>query len=288
MRYEMRDVAIGGGSISTLIAGREDREPVVLLHGLGATKASWLTVVPALSRRYRVLAIDLPGFGASSKPWGRYDAAWFSGQVFRLLDVLGYTSALVAGNSMGGKIATEMALLDPARVSAVACLCPATAFSQRPGLWLARALRPELGMLLGYLPRARLRHEMRRLFASPDAIEDVWYEAAIDDFAKTWRSPRARSAFFAAARKIYLEEPYGEGGFWNRFCLLEVPALFVFGEHDLLIRHEFAHKVTEHCPTAEVLVWPDCGHVPQIEHPDRCAETMLGFFDGATPREKAG
>ncbi|MBW3574454.1 MAG: alpha/beta fold hydrolase, partial [Actinobacteria bacterium] len=53
-----------------VIAGDAGAPPLLLIHGLGATKASWLTVAPALARRYRVIALDLPGFGASSKPNG--------------------------------------------------------------------------------------------------------------------------------------------------------------------------------------------------------------------------
>lgn len=285
--YSLELVAIRGAVVSALVCGDPDAEPLVLLHGLGATKASWLTVVPQLARHHRVLAIDLPGFGASSKPWGRHDAPWFAQRVFDFIEVMGYEAAWVAGNSMGGKVATEMALLDPARVRGIACLCPATAFSDRPALWLARALRPELGVFLGRLPRKRLRQQLRALFANPDDIEDVWYESAIDDFLATWRSPGARSAFFTSARKIYLEEPYGRRGFWPRLKALSVPALYVYGERDILISHHFGPKITRYLPKAQVHVWAECGHVPQIEHPERTAKTMLDFFSTEARRDEA-
>ena len=145
MRYTMEEVAIGRGTkISALVAGSADAEPLLLIHGLGATKASWLTVVPQLARTYRVIVIDLPGFGRSSKPIGRYDSAWFCGHLCRLLDEMGIDECYVAGNSMGGKIAMEMAMLDPERVRAIMCLCPASAFSNRPMLRLVKWLRPEL------------------------------------------------------------------------------------------------------------------------------------------------
>jgi pimeloyl-ACP methyl ester carboxylesterase len=267
--------------ISTLVTGPTDAPPLVLIHGLGASKASWLPVVPQLARHYRILAVDLPGFGASSKPRGRYDAKWFATKMFGFLDSAGYDSALIAGNSMGGRIAQEMAMLQPDRVDAIACLCPATAFSHRPALWLARFLRPELGSAVALMPRRQLKDTIRSLFAKPSRIDESWYEAAVDDFLATWKSPRARMAFFAAARHLYLQEPNGEKGFWACLSLMSTPAFYIYGRHDTIITHHFGSKVSRFLPDAHVEVWNDCGHVPQLEHSDRTAERLVEFFADA-------
>ena len=287
LRFDVSDIRVGKTRISTLITGPKDAPPLVLLHGLGASKASWLPVVPQLASRYRILAVDLPGFGASSKPRGRYDARWFADQMFGFLDSAGYESTLIAGNSMGGRIAQEMAMRRPDRVEAIACLCPATAFSHRPALRLVRLLRPELGSALALMPRGQLKSTIRALFASPGRIDDSWYEAALDDFLATWKSPRARMAFFAAARHIYLEEPNGEKGFWSRLSLMCTPAFYVYGRHDSLITHHFGDKVSRFVPTADVEVWNDCGHVPQLEHSDRTADRLLEFFDSVQGSNEA-
>jgi pimeloyl-ACP methyl ester carboxylesterase len=272
-------VDTGRAKISTLVAGDPLAEPLVLIHGLGATKASWLTVVPELARHFRVMAIDLPGFGASSKPFGRYDAPWFSRHVVDFLDALGIDDTVVAGNSMGGRIAQELAMSSRDRVRAIACLCPATAFSNRPFLFFARLARAELGIAVTRLPRERLRSMLMQLFADPKRIDPEWFDAAIDDFRYVWRNPRARVAFFAAARRIYLEEGMGEEGFWARLSKMSVPALYIYGERDTLITHHFARKIRNHLPGAEVQVWKDCGHTPQLEWPDRTAKTLLDFFE---------
>ena len=279
MGYTIERIQTGRVGISTFVAGAEDAPPLLLIHGLGATKASWLTVVPQLAERYRVYAVDLPGFGSSSKPRGRYDASWFADHMFAFLDELGVDQVKVAGNSMGGRIAQEMALAQPRRVTAIACLCPATAFSHRPGLFMARVLRPELGLAVGKLPRAHLLQGMRDLFADHRNVERSWYEAAIDDFLRTWKGFRARIAFFAAARRIYLEEPTGETGFWNRVKALESRSFYIFGRQDRLISAHFANKVQEALPSARVEVWEDCGHVPQVEFPERTAAALLEFFN---------
>jgi len=277
-RYTLEHVPVKNATISALIAGDEGRPPVVLIHGLGATKASFLTIVGGLARDHRVVAIDLPGFGASSKPLGRYDAAWFSGYVTGLLDELGIERARLVGNSMGGRISMEVAMRAPERVDAIACLCPAAAFSNRPGLLLARLIRPELSILAGRLPRKRMRDGMRHLFADSNAVDDEWYDAAIDEFLDVWKSPRARIAFAKALRNIYLDEPEGERGFWNRLSSMYTPALFIYGRHDTLITHRFGHKIRKHLPKATVKVWNDCGHVPQIEFPERTTRTISKFF----------
>lgn len=288
MRYTVERVQVGRVGISTFVAGAEDAPPILLLHGLGATKASWLTVVPQLAERYRVYVVDLPGFGSSSKPRGRYDAAWFARHMFAFLDELGIDQVRIAGNSMGGRIAQEMALAQPARVLAIACLCPATAFSHRPGLFLARVLRPELGLAVNRLPRAQVLQGMKDLFADARNVERSWYVAAIDDFLRTWKGFRARIAFFAAARRIYLEEPQGEKGFWSRVKALESRSFYIFGRQDRLISAQFARQFQEVLPSARVEVWEDCGHVPQVEFPERTAAALLEFFNSkARSRAKA-
>ncbi|HEU4480377.1 MAG TPA: alpha/beta fold hydrolase [Actinomycetota bacterium] len=280
MHYSIERVPVRNLGISTLVAGPRDAEPMVLIHGLGATKASMLPIIPELAKSFRIYALDLPGFGSSSKPRGRYDAPWFAERVFGFMDSLGLSSATLVGNSMGGRIAQEMAMRDPERVDRAICLCPATAFSRRPALVLARVLRPELGFAVGRLPRKRLRAGLEDLFARPGRLESSWYDAAIDDFLRTWRSPRARMAFFASARHIYLEEPHGERGFWARLSELDGLVHYVFGKQDVLISHHFARKVRESVPHATVEVWDDCGHAPQIEHPKKVVEAIMAFTSG--------
>ena len=290
LKHTIEEVKVGRLRFSTLIAGPEDGEPLILLHGLGATKASWLTILPQLAGTYRVYALDLPGFGSSSKPRGSYNAKWFARHVFSFMDTLGLKKAHIAGNSMGGRIAQEMAMMDPRRTISLACLCPVTAFSKRPGLWVAKTLRPELGIAVGYMPRSRVVGGLRDMFARSSNVNPDWYEAACDDFLATWRSPRARMAFFAAARQIYLEEPHGERGFWARLEAMQPPAFYVYGKQDPLISAYFGGRVQKFLPTAQVEIWDKCGHVPQVEYPEKTAKRLLSFFAsaGAPAPRKAG
>ncbi|MEA2452065.1 MAG: hypothetical protein QOG04_775 [Actinomycetota bacterium] len=288
LSYTVESVGRRGGRMSALFAGDPSSPTLLMLHGLGGTKSSFLPIVPALARNYRVIAVDLPGFGSSAKPRGRYDAQWFAQRVFAFMDQLDIEKTFLVGNSMGGRIAMEMGMTDASRVEALACLCPATAFSKRPGLWLVKLLRPELAFAASRLPRKQVLDGLRQLFADPGRVENEWFEAAVDDFLDIWRSPRARMAFSAAARHIYLEEPIGENGFFTRLAAMGSPALYVYGTHDPIITHHGSHRVTKALPNSQVVTWKDSGHVPQIEHPERTVALLEDFFSQFAAAQKAG
>src|SRR5688572_5199241 len=111
---EDRTVWVDRMPVSILEAGRGD--PVLLLHGLGATKASFLPTLMALSKDHRVIAPDLLGHGDTAKPLVRYDAPTFARFVLSLMDALQIDRADLVGNSMGGRISIEVAMTTPDRV----------------------------------------------------------------------------------------------------------------------------------------------------------------------------
>lgn len=268
---------VGRDRWSVLEAGPPEALPVLLLHGLGATKATLLPLVGPLSRDYRVLAVDLPGFGDSSKPIAAYDAPWYAERVLRLLDTLEIKEAGIVGNSMGGRIAMEVGLRAPERVRGLALLAPALAFLRfRQLSGIVRFLRPQLAALPVSPPRAVCLRAIRRIFADPDRLPASWYDAAVDEFLRVWGSARGRIAFASAARHIYLDEPHGEEGFWTRLADLDVPSLFVFGRRDPLIPAAFARHVANALPDARISLLDDCGHVPQLE----AAETTVRLVRG--------
>ena len=266
--------AEGAGELSVLSAGTGP-ETIVCLHGLGGTKASFLPTVAALADRWRVIALDLPGFGESAKPIGApYDAPWFARAVIAVLDALGLERAHLAGNSMGGRVAIEAGLTESERVGRLVLLCPALAWL-RDRRWapLVKLLRPELG-LLQVSPRPVVEGIVRRLI--PGA-EDGWAAAGVDDFLRSYLSARGRAAFYAAARNIYLDEPHGDRGFWTRFGELECDSLFVWGRYDTLVPIGFRRHVERALPRARHLELA-CGHVPQLERPRETHQAVRRFL----------
>jgi len=264
-----------GPSISTLTMGAGP--DVVLIHGLGATKASFLDTAAALARQgYRVHAIDLPGFGSSDKPLlAPYTPSWFAGHVLSLLDALGIARAHLVGNSMGGRVALEVGLRAPDRISSITLLCPAVAFVKRD-LWpLIKLLRPELGLLPHGFRRSMVARQLWGLFADSDAIDPQVADVVIDEFQRVYTSPAARAAFLTSARNLYLDRPFGRDGFYERLGELHPPALFVWGSHDALIPSAFKRHVASALPSAEQIVLQGCGHVPQVERPEQVNGMIL-------------
>src|SRR3954454_17260230 len=127
------------------------------------------------------------------------------------------------------------------------------------------------------------------MFCDLDAIDPAVADVVIDEFQRIYGSPPARYAFLASARNIYLDKPFGRGGFYPRLAELEPPALFVWGSHDPLIPAAFKRHVAEWLPSAEQIVLQGCGHVPQVERPEQTnglLERFLGGVDalGSTAR----
>lgn len=271
------DVDAGGNSTFYIEAG--EGPPIVLLHGLGATNSSMLTTLLDLSRDHRVIAPDLPGFGDSAKPVRSYDPGFYAAWLIAFLDRLGIERAHVVGNSMGGRVAVETALAAPDRVDKIALLAPSSAFIRRRQYeQIVRFLRPEMALVPLRMPRRTVVGSIKRLFHRPERLPDVWYESAADEFIRVFGSPRGRIAFFSAARQIYLEQPYGTSGFWDRLPELSRPALFVWGERDWLVPAKFARHVERCLPDARSVVLDDCGHVPQYELPQETHRLVREFL----------
>ncbi len=266
-------VATRAGRISVAEAG--SGPAVVLIHGLGATKASFLPTVAALAPAHRTIAVDLPGFGDSSKPIGAaYDAPFFAHAMRALLDALELERASFVGNSMGGRVAIEAGLRFPDRVGRLVLLAPSLAWLRpRPWAHLLRFVPTELG-LIQPAPRAVVERIVRRVV--PDSA-DRWTAAGIDEFLRSYLTPRGRAAFYAAARNIYMEDPHGAEGFWTRLAGLEVPSLFVWGRRDTLVPIAFERHVHDTLPSAQHLEL-DCGHVPQLERPRQTHDAISRFL----------
>jgi pimeloyl-ACP methyl ester carboxylesterase/putative sterol carrier protein len=274
-RLRFSSVRTRSGRISILQAGAGPGPPIVCVHGLGATKASFLPTVAALAGAHRVIALDLPGFGDSGKPFAaRYDARFFAESVVELLDALGLERAHVAGNSLGGRVALELGLHAPERVDRLVLLAPSMAWRRaRPYAPLLRLVRPELGAIQP-VPRRVVDAAVQRFV--PGA-SDGWTAAGVDEFMRAYMTPRGRAAFYAAARQIYLEAPEGPKGFWPRLRELSRPSLFVWGRQDRLVPIAFARHVTDAIPAAQHLEL-NCGHVPQLERPRETHAAMARFL----------
>jgi pimeloyl-ACP methyl ester carboxylesterase len=268
-------IQAGGLELSAFVLGQG--RPVVLLHGLGATKISWLPLLAPLAERFRVIAPDLPGHGESAKPRAPYTPAFYAGAVRRLLDAVGTDAALLVGNSMGGRIALEVAVRAPRRVSGMVLLDPAVAGLPFP--YYARLLRllpVEAGALPLPVRRRLVLLGIRQLFGDPDRLPENAYQAGADEFLRIYRSRRARVALLSSIRGLMADRT---DTFWERVRRIDAPTLVVWGELDRLVPARLGEILASSMPAAELAMLPGVGHVPQFEVPETTAELVRRFLD---------
>ena len=275
------DIRADGLNLSCYALGKGD--PILLLHGLGASKITWLPVLAPLAQRYRVIVPDLPGHGESDKPRNEYTPRFYARVVRHLMDALGIERAAVVGSSLGGRVALELALRSPGRVAALALLDPSV-----PGLrWryvmgFTRVFPTEIGAIPFPLRERWMEVMIRRLFAQPDRLPNEGYSSAAAEFIRIYRNPVARMAFFSTLRHIVTERP---DSFFASLRRIKQQALIIFGDQDRLVPARLGVRLAQHLPHAELVVLPDVGHVPQFEATDETLELLTGFL-GRIPRRE--
>lgn len=278
-RTYTRSVRADGIETFYLESGPPDAPPVVLVHGLSATNASMLPLIPALSNRYRVLAPDLPGHGGTQASATPHAASYLGKWLAAFLRETCDQPAVLVGNSLGGRTSLQTALDAPDVVRGLVLLCPAVAFRKnRQFVPFVRLVPDGVVTFKLRLPRAVAMRGLRSLFADPSRLPADWYESAIDEFARVLAIRANRLATFSALRHVYLDEPFGDSGFWDRLPSLQAPALFLWGDKDVLVPASFGRFVSEALPLAQSIILDNCGHVPQFEHPELTAHYTTEFI----------
>lgn len=272
---EQVQVEAGEHTLSTYVVG--EGPAVVLLHGLGGTKVSLLPLLPALADRYRVVVPDLPGHGESSKPVRTdYTPRFYARVVRRMMDTLRLERAVVIGNSLGGRVALELAVRSPDRVRALGLLAPAVpGFRVRYVMGFTRAIPTEFGRVPFPLRERWMRGAVRRLMGDPTRLPPAGYDAAAEEFIRIYRAPEARMAFFDSLRHLLLDPARP---FWARMRHVRVPALVVWGTEDRLVSVRLAPRLADALPRAELLVLPGVGHVPQFEATEETTTALVRFL----------
>jgi pimeloyl-ACP methyl ester carboxylesterase len=278
-RTYTRSVRAGGIDTFYLEAGPLDAPPVVLVHGLGATNASMLPLIPPLAEHFHVLAPDLPGHGGSEATGAAHAARFLGDWLLAFLRETCDRPAVLVGNSLGGRTSLEAALNSPDDVRGLVLLCPAVAFRRlRQLVPFVRLVPDEIAALPVRVPRRMALRGLRGLLSDPSRLPDAWYDAAIDEFVRVLTIRANRLSMFSALRNVYLDEPFGDSGFWDRLPTLQPPALFIWGARDVLVPAGFARFVEQALPNGRSVVLEDCGHIPQFEHTQRTVELTREFL----------
>lgn len=244
-----------------------DRDPVVLLHGFGANKESWLLMAPVLARHRPLVIPDLPGYGAATpiRPEGAH-AERQAGRVVALLDALGIERAHLVGNSMGAGIAAELAIRRPERVRSLALL-GSTGPAATPSEFdraLARGDNPLVPRSLEQAD-ALLALAAARMPPLPRAVRRYvgWQRCAdAERLAALFEGWQARPPLTA--------DP-------GALARISAPTLVVHGELDRVIDPSTGLALGRAIPGAEVRILRDLGHGPQIEAPRRSGALLNRF-----------
>jgi pimeloyl-ACP methyl ester carboxylesterase len=247
--------------------GPRQGPPLLLIHGSGASGASWGPVVGALAGHHHVIRVDLPGCG-QSPPAPSYGVPEQAGRVAVLLDDLGLRHVTVAGHSSGGYVATALAEQRPDLVGSLALISTGPSLDALlPQPFILRALlAPPLGPLLwARRSDAMIRKGISATTAGPvdipgDAIADLK-----NITYRTFREVLRRNGAYIAERSAP-----------ERLADLDVPVLVIFGAADPRYEPSSAHDY-DAVPNARVEMLPGIGHVPILEAPEATSELLLGF-----------
>lgn len=254
---------------------------ILLLHGLGHSTHGWRKVIAPLAQSgYRVMAVDLPGFGYSDKP-GAYTIQTYVDLVTAWLDLHCVDRAAIIGNSMGGAITAAVAGLRPERVAATVLVDPGGFGKEVTWLLRLAGLR-----LIRFLPRRISRRQVRRglrfVFANPKLIEDE----DVDRIIELSELPGAREAFLEIAHNaIGLRGVRPDQQLGDIAAHITAPTLVIWGDRDRIIPPSHAQLVQQAIPRAQVAIIENCGHVPQLEAPERFTELVLRFLGETFPPE---
>ena len=251
--------------------------PVILLHGFASSLDIWQPVIPALSARHRVIAIDLKGFGWSGRPAGDYSPQAQARLVLGLLDQRGVDRAVFVGHSWGAGVALALAAAAPERVERLALVSAYAFDDQVPSLfrWARLSGLGELVFALYY--QERIEDRVPLAFHDPALVT----QDRVERIEKEMARPGTTAAHLAAVRG----QEYGRAE--RLYPGIAAPVLIAWGREDIVTPLRFGERLARLLPAAELVVYPRCGHVPMIEAQATFTRDLLGFLEPAPAPARA-
>jgi pimeloyl-ACP methyl ester carboxylesterase len=244
-------------------------EPLVLLHGLGSSREAWAAIRPALAERLDVIAVDLPGFGAAPPlPAGTEPSpAELAAAVAGMLDELGIDRPHLAGNSLGGWVAMELAKTRPVR--SVTLLSPAGLWragtpwycmvSLRLSRWLAAHAGPALSRIVATRPGRVL--VLGQMLAHPARLPAAQARSAV-------RALGTCPGFDATLKATARRRLHGARE-------VTAPVTVAFGSRDVVLLKHQSRNLGELPPHTRSATLPGCGHLPMSDDPARVTELII-------------
>jgi pimeloyl-ACP methyl ester carboxylesterase len=282
-RRHQRWVTVQGRAINVVEIGPTaadadpDAAPIVWIHGLAGCWQNWLENLPALAVGRRCIAMDLPGFGASELPERPITIPYYAETIAALLDELELPRAVVIGNSMGGLIAAELAITEPARVERLVLVSAAGLSAQdlrdERLLRLLRVTSRALTLTTGWVATmspflARHARTRRAMVSVVAAHPDRLGAPLVSELLRGTGKPG-----FVDALDALSNEPIRD-----RLGEITAPTLVLWGARDRLVPADDAWIFGEAIPDAQVVVYADTGHLAMLERPGDVNARIAAFL----------
>jgi pimeloyl-ACP methyl ester carboxylesterase len=249
----------------------------ILLHGFGASLFSWREVTAPLAEFGTVIAYDRPAFGLTERPlkWEGENPYSQDAQielVIGLMDALGIERAILVGNSAGGTIAMLTALKHPQRVQSLILADPAVYAGGGAPAWVRPLLRTPQMRHLGPLIARQIQTR------GPELIELAWHDPSkiTPEILEGYQKPLRLADWDKALWELTLASR--ESGLAERLSELTLPTLVITGDDDRIVPTEQSVRLAEELPNAQLVVIPQCGHLPHEEHPAEFMQAVTEFL----------
>jgi pimeloyl-ACP methyl ester carboxylesterase len=279
---QLHQIDVDGASVSYLDIGDGDGTPVIFVHGLAGQWQNWLENIPRIAEGRRVIAPDLPGHGASEPPRETISISGCGRCVAAVAENAGVERAVVVGNSMGGFVASEVAIQFPELVERLMLVSAAgissASVSRAPVMTLGR-----VGRAITAVTAARHKKLASRPITRHLALALVARHPALLKPDLVWEGfmTGAGRAGFEDALRANLEYDFRE-----RLPEIRCPTLIVWGDKDAIIPVRDAAEFERLIDDSRKVVMEDTGHIPMAERPTAFNDLLLEFLAETGPAEE--
>jgi pimeloyl-ACP methyl ester carboxylesterase len=274
----------GGVRLHYLDQGNPGGQTVVLLHGFAMSTDTWAAWTKRLGHDYRVVTLDLPGFGLTQAPQGKaYSYQEMADVVEAFAKAKHLDKLSIGGSSMGGGVAWRFALGHPEQVRGLILVDssgwpePGSPVTNSPLVKASQA--PGIGPVLMKLDnRSTLRSGFRNAFADPAAVDDAY----VARYAELSRAPGRRAQWIS----LLTAWPHQDFATPERLAAIKAPTLVLWGDKDRLLPLADGRRFVAAIPGSHLIVYPGVGHLPQEEAADRSAADVSAFLHLLDPPKK--
>ena len=279
--FPVQKITLPDGQTIAYVDQGKGPQTIIFIHGLGSYLPAWNKNIAELSQHYRTIALDLPGYGKSSKENAQVGMKAYADAVLALMDELKIEKAVLTGHSMGGQVAITAALQAPERVQKLILAAPAgleTFTDQQKQLFKATVTPESIAKSTPEQITANIKVNFHQMPADAQFMVEervtMMHAAQFPDYTKA----------VAQGVAAMLDEPV-----YEKLPQLKVPTLILFGENDALIPNRYlnpnlttqavAEMGRERIPGSQVKLLPQAGHMLQFEQPKAFNQAVREFLD---------